>query len=567
MKHAGRWAWAAMAMAAFAAQAGQARFTEVRYQGDDGGPVPAAHQYRNPILAGFYPDPSIVRAGEDFYLVNSSFGYFPGLPVFHSRNLVDWQQLGNAIDRPGQVDLGEHALTRGLFAASISAHDGTFYIANTCFYCDRGNFVITAKDPAGPWSDPHWLGLEGIDPSLFFDRDGSAWVVNNGLPDGPLRYDGHRAIWLQQLDLATMTMVGPRRVLVDAGADPTSHPEHVEGPHLFRHGDYYYLTAAEGGTGEQHAQMVYRSRAIFGPYEAWPDNPSLTQRDLDPARPAPVTSAGHAQFVELADGSWWAVFLATRPYEGNHYNIGRETFLLPVHWEDGWPRILPHGARVPEVAERPALPRMRGVPPMSGPLHWRETFTAARLPPAWVSVNVPRAHWFDTGRGGLRITPSATPLGTFAGGQPSYLGHRLQHHRAQIETRVEAAGLDAGEHAGLALLQNESHFYALALARDGANISLALWRRASDSEPTPGVAMTSVVLPAGVSSARLRFTLEDAALRAEYALAGGDWQVLAGQLDARLLSTQTASGFIGATFGPYAWRDAGAPGDTRGSGL
>lgn len=537
------------------AQAGEARFTEVTYQGDDGGPVPTAAQYRNPILAGFHPDPSVVRAGSDFYLVNSTFGYFPGLPVFHSRNLVDWQQVGNAIDRPDQLDLGHNELTRGLFAASISEHAGTFYITNTCFYCDRGNFVITAKNPAGPWSAPHWLGFEGIDPSLFFDRDGSAWVVNNGLPEGgKLRYDGHRAIWIQQLDLATMRMVGPRRVLVDAGADPSSNPEHVEGPHLFRHGDYYYLTAAEGGTGEQHAQMVYRSRDILGPYQAWRDNPSLTQRDLDPARPAPITSTGHAQFVELEDGSWWAVFLGTRPYEGNHYNIGRETFLLPVSWVDGWPRVLPHGAAVPWVATRPALPRGPAAPPMSGPMSWRETFTAAKLPYAWMMINSPRQAWYRTGPGGLRICPSATPLGVFAEGQPSYLGHRLQHHKAQLETTVDASALAAGEHAGLALLQNETHFYVLGLGKKDGGARVTLYRRSGKDEPAQGVAIAEASLPAGTTQAKLRFLLDNAQLRAEYAGRDGHWHPLGGELDARLISTQTAGGFIGATFGPYAWK-------------
>ena len=284
-----------------AAAAGEARFTRIDYSGDDGGPVPAAGEYRNPVLAGFYPDPSAIRVGDDFYLVTSTFGYFPGLPVFHSRDLVSWRQIGNAIDRPGQMPYGEaEELTRGLFAATISYHDGTFYIANTCFYCPgkgMGNFVISAKNPAGPWSDPHWMSFDGIDPSLFFDDDGSAWLVSNGIPQVPMRYDGHRAIWLQRYDTATMQLVGERKVLVDGGVDPASKPEHVEGPHIFRRGDWYYLTAAEGGTGEQHAQMVWRSRDVEGPYVAWTGNPSLTQRDLDPNRPSPITSTGHAQFI------------------------------------------------------------------------------------------------------------------------------------------------------------------------------------------------------------------------------------------------------------------------------
>ena len=180
---------------------------QISYRGDDAGPVPSPTQYRNPVLTGFYPDPSVTRVGDDFYLVNSTFGYFPGLPVFHSRDLVDWTQVGNAIDRPGQIDYGRGELTGGLFAASISHHDDTFYITNTCFYCDKGNYLITAKNPAGPWSNPVWLGFEGIDPSLFFDQDGTAWVVNNGMPEGKLRYEGHRAIWIQQFDLASMKMM------------------------------------------------------------------------------------------------------------------------------------------------------------------------------------------------------------------------------------------------------------------------------------------------------------------------------------------------------------------------
>lgn len=544
------------------AWAGEVRFTEVDYRGDDGGPIPADTQYRNPVVAGFHPDPSAIRVGDDFYLVASSFGYYPGLPLFHSTDLVSWRQIGNAIDRVEQMPYGDgEELTRGLFAATLG-HDGQrFYIANTCFYCPgrgMGNYVITADDPAGPWSDPAWLDTDGIDPSLFFDHDGRAWLVSNGMPDGPMRYDGHRAIRIQQFDAATLALTGPRIQLVDAGVDPASNPEHVEGPHVFRRGSWYYLTAAEGGTGEQHAQMIWRSRSVTGPYEPWPGNPTLTQRDLDPAREAPVTSTGHAQFVELADGSWWAVFLATRPYRGNQYNLGRETFLLPVQWHDDWPVILPRHARVPTVVERPPLPRSVQPRPTSGPMAWTETFSADALPPAWLMLDPPEQAWFATGEGGLRITPSSTPLGGHGtgSGQPAYVGHRLQHHRASIAITLDAIALEAGELAGLALLQNERYHHVAAIERnrDGTGASLVLLQRAGPDDPMAGRELARVALPALPERIRLRLRLDAPRLDADYALSPGAWRTLAADLDASLLSVDTAGGFIGNTFGPYAFK-------------
>ncbi len=546
----------AACMGAWSAWAGEVRFTEVGYAGDDGGAVPTASQFRNPVIAGFHPDPSAIRVGDDFYLVNSTFGYFPGLPVFHSRDLVSWTQIGNAIDRPGQIDYGDKdELTRGLFAATISHHAGTFYIANTCFYCDGGNFIVTATDPAGPWSDPVWLGFSGIDPSLFFDDDGRAWMVNNDVPDGALRYDGHRAIWLQEFDPAAKKMTGPRTVLVDGGADPASNPEHIEGPHIFRHDGWYYLTAAEGGTGEQHAQMVWRSRQVTGPYEAWTDNPTLTQRDLDPARPDPVTSAGHAQFVRLQDDSWWAVFLATRPYRGNQYNLGRETFLLPVAWHDGWPRILPRGARIPAVLERPALPPAPAPLPTTGPIRWTERFGADALPLQWMTIHPPKQPWYRTGADGLRIAPGATQLhqhGDGNGGQPAYLAHRLQHHRATLTTTLAAWTPAAGDFAGLALLQNERNHYLAGLTRDAQGVAVVVDRRVGDRSER----LARVALPATDRPVTLRFELDAPRLDVSYALEPGQWITLATGLDASLLTPDVAGGFIGNTFGPYAYRGA-----------
>lgn len=545
--------------------AGAALFSEVRYAGDDGGPAVAASQLRNPVLAGFYPDPSMVRVDDDFYLVTSTFGYFPGVPIFRSRDLVSWHQIGNVIHRPDQIDYGrDKEITGGLFAAAITHHEGTFYVANTCFYCDRGNYIVTARNPAGPWSDPIWLGFTGIDPSLFFDDDGTAWVVNNDVPAGPMQYDGHRAIWLQQFDVAARKMVGPRTVLVDGGADPATKPEHVEGPHLFKRDGWYYLTAAEGGTGDMHAQMVWRSRKVAGPYEPFPGNPSLTQRDLDPQRPEPVTSAGHAQFVQLKDGSWWSVFLAVRPYPGDSYKtqLGRETFLLPVTWKDGWPVILAKGERIPVVLNRPSLPRGEQSLPTSGPIQWAERFDAPVLPPQWMTIHPPKHAWFKTNVGGLSIEPSSVPLGTQGVGgpvQPAYVAHRLQHHDATMTTTLARWDPAVGELAGLALIQNENYHYVIAVERDEEGPAISLYRRAGKDAPATGQRLARVALKSTDEPISLRFKLDAPRLDALYSIDGGDWKPLAEGLDSSLLSIQTAGGFIGNTFGPYAYRRADTP--------
>ena len=186
-------------------------------------PVPAG-SFRNPVLSGFHSDPSVTAANGKFYLVASTFTFFPGIPVFESEDLVHWKQVGNAIHRPEQLDFDGLGVSRGVFAPAIEFHDGTFYVVNTSVDAG-GNFIVTATDPAGPWSDPAWLpGIGGIDPSLFFDDDGKVYILNNDEPAVPVRYDGHRAIWLQEIDIATKQPFGPRKVLVDGGVKPEDNP-------------------------------------------------------------------------------------------------------------------------------------------------------------------------------------------------------------------------------------------------------------------------------------------------------------------------------------------------------
>ncbi|MEN5041341.1 glycoside hydrolase family 43 protein [Stenotrophomonas sp. TWI1149] len=526
-------------------------FDWFEYAGHDAAfeaPLPTGH-YRNPILAGFHADPSIVRANDRFYLVNSSFTYFPGIPVFESIDLVHWKQIGNVIDRPTQLDFDGLSISRGIFAPAIEYHDGMFYVVTTAVD-SGGNFIATARDPAGPWSDPHWLpSVEGIDPSLFFDEDGAVYLVNNDVPPGPQRYEGHRAIWMQQIDLAAFKPVGPRRVLIDGGVEPAKNPIWIEGPHVFKRDGWYYLSDAEGGTGPQHSQVVLRSRKVWGPYLPYAGNPVLTQRDLPDDRPLPITNAGHADLVEGPDGTWWAVFLASRNYQTRHYNTGRETYLLPVQWRDGWPVILPAEQAVPYVVKAPSW--MRGdalQAPSTGNFVDRDGFDAPTLGTGWLQVRVPKQAWADLGMrpGSLAVHPLPENLDTLR--NPAFLGHRQQHLRFEASTEMTRPATDVA--AGLAAFQSESYWYFLGVRSLGGD-RVAVFLEGRDGS---GATRT---LATRTATASTSLRLKIAGDEGSYAFAfdtgdGQGWQTLADDVDGTVLSTDRAGGFVGALLGPFA---------------
>lgn len=533
-----------------------ALFDRFDYEGADpanAAPV-GANQFRNPILGGFYPDPANVRVGEDYYLVTSTFAYFPGIPVFHSRDLVEWTQIGNAIDRPDQLDFGSLGLSRGVFAPTIEHHDGLFYILNTCVDCG-GNFLITATDPAGPWSDPVWLPdlIDAIDPSLFFDAEGQGWILNNGPPEGATEYQGHRAIWIQRFDPERQVTFGPRKVLVNGGVDFASKPIWIEGPSLiFRYG-WYYLVCAEGGTAEGHSQVVLRSRRPDGPFEPNPDNPILTQRGLPADRPLPITSAGHADLVQTPGGDWWATFLAVRPYGDDRYNTGRETFLLPVDWSGDWPRITAPDEVIPYIVARPELPASQPAPtPTSGAFPVHDAFDGPDLPPYWMMMRNPRETWFDlTSRPGwLSLMPR--PVGLGDNRNPSFLARRQQHMYASAETTLRWAPARDGDHAGMAALQSDDFWYAITVTQVEGRRLIQLRRRAGADQSPDGEVIASAPVEPTDAPVRLRIVARADRYDFLYSQAAEGWTTLMADADGTLLSTRTAGGFVGAVFGPYA---------------
>jgi alpha-N-arabinofuranosidase len=534
-----------------AAYAGPVSFDWFEYTGHDAvfaQPLPAG-SYRNPILAGFYPDPSITRAGNKFYLVNSTFAYFPGIPVSESADLVHWRQIGNVIDRRTQLSFDGLGVSRGVFAPSIEFHGGTFYVLNTAVD-SGGSFLSTATNPAGPWSDPVWLPqIDGIDPSLFFD-EGKAYIVNNGPPQGTPLYDGHRAIWIQQFDVASRKLIGPRKVLVNGGVDIAKQPVWIEGPHLYRRAGWYYLLCAEGGTGPNHSQVILRGRSPWGPFIAFSGNPILTQRDLAPDRSDPVTNAGHADLIEAPDGSWWATFLASRSYLGTHYNTGRETFLLPVKWQNDWPIILDHGATVPYAAPGPGFMSKEEQAPLSGNFTWRDDFDSTSLNSAWLQVRVPKQQWFDldSRKGSLTIHPLPATLDTL--GNPSFLARRQQHTSFDASTALDLPA-GRGVVAGIAAFQSENYWYLLGARRGADSIQLFVQQRNGAHN---GAKVATIATATVAADRHLRLKISGAASGYSFFYGVDDegWQLLLQNADATILSTDVAGGFVGAVVGPYA---------------
>jgi len=502
--------------------------------------------FRNPILPGFYPDPSICRVGDDYYMVTSTFEYFPGVPIFHSKDLVHWRQLGHVLDRPSQLNLDGIPCSKGIYAPTLRYHDGVFYMITTMVESatsERKNFFVTATDPAGPWSDPYWLkDAPGIDPSLFFDDDGKAYYTGNRKPPSGQQYPKHMEIWLQELDLEIKQLVGPKYSLWD-GALKQAHAQ--EGPHLYKVNGWYYLLIAEGGTGFTHAVTVARSQSITGPYEPCKMNPILTHRHL--GQNYGIVNVGHADIVETQNGEWWMVCLASRPYGGPYRNMGRETFLVPMAWENGWPVVNPGKGIVEWESARPNLPEHRWPT-----LPACDNFDAPELDLRWNFIRTPRGDfWSLSERPGylrLRLKPETT-TGT---DNPSFVGRRQQHMSFSVRTALEFAPRSDNEAAGMILLQSSDFQYRLECGMSGDAAEIRLVMREQGEERV----LASRPLPSASGLAPARLYLKAEAIGQSYhfyyATAAEAWEMLHEDADGTILSTDKAGGFVGAYVGLFA---------------
>ncbi|RVX41452.1 alpha-N-arabinofuranosidase [Nonomuraea polychroma] len=489
--------------------------------------------FRNPVLPGCYPDPSVCRVGADFYLVTSSFAYYPGIPLFHSRDLVEWRQLTHVLNRPGQLPLEGLDVSDGVWAPTIRHHDGTFYVVSTLARNRQGalTFIVTAQDPAGPWSDPIPLEAEGIDPSLFFDDDGRCWLTacRDAVEDGP------GELWMRELDLERLKLVGPTHVLWRGAV----RGAWVEAPHLYRRDGVYYLIAAEGGTGSNHSVTAARSDVVTGPYATDPRSPLLTHRHRSPDEP--IQNVGHVDLVETPDDETWAVALGVRPIDGTH-TLGREVFLVPVTWGAHGPVFAPESGRV-RLSER--LPSIAsGRPGDDSAIVRRTSFDEPALGLEWNSLRGPVGNRIRPSAVGKGIDIDLAPEPLSSTGVPAFIARRQQHVRFRAQTRISFAAEHPSEEAGLAVFQNQDHHATLALTVDGGGRAQAVLT-VRDAGTSTRVA--SVPVTAG----NALFAVEGDEAGYTFRLSDDDGWISLATIGRSFFSTERAGGFVGVYLGLY----------------
>ncbi len=487
-------------------------------------------KYQNPVISGFHPDPSVCKVGKSFYLVTSSFEYFPGIPLFHSTDLVNWEQIGHVLTRESQLPLSrQHSFvpSQGIYAPTIRHHNGRFYVISTNISV-RKSFIVWADDPKGPWSEPIYIeGLRGYDPSLFFDDDEKVYLTAASFPGV-----GPEGILQAEIDIETGKLLNETQIIWEGtgGCSP-------EGPHLYKVNDWYYLLIAEGGTEYGHMVTIARSKSPYGPFESNPNNPILSNRSSK----KPIQATGHADLIQAEDGSWWAVFLGFRPVKSTKlHHLGRETNLAPVKWtEEGWP-IIGNNGQV-EVENEAPFHLTRNTESMVE----KEDFDSDNLSPMWNFYrNPPKGSWSLTENPGfLTLYGQSCTLNDSE--SPAFIGRRQQHFDCEITTSMEFTPKQDGEEAGVTVFMNENYHYDIAKTyKEGR--SYLIFRRIVGSlkklEEEIEYDASTVIL--GIKATDTNFTFTYSKPNSE--------PVVLGSGETSLLSTQIAGGFTGLYFAMYA---------------
>ncbi|WP_294326577.1 glycoside hydrolase family 43 protein [uncultured Chryseobacterium sp.] len=508
-------------------------------------------EFYSPILQGCYPDPSITKKGDDYYLVNSSFSMFPGVPIFTSKDLVNWKQVGHVLDRPSQLKVDKGGVSHGIYAPDIkyNKHNDTFYMITTQIAGGIGNMVVKTKDPAKGWSEVQKLNFDGIDPSIFFDDDGKAYIVHNDAPpQGTEQYSGHRVIKIWDYDLEKDQVVaGSDKIIVNGGVDLSQKPIWIEGPHIYKKNGKYYLMCAEGGTGGNHSEVIFMADSPKGPFVPAKNNPILTQRYFPRDRKEKVDWAGHADLVEGPNGQWYGVFLAIRPNVSNRVNKGRETFILPVDWSGTYP-VFQNGL----VPMKPKLKMPQGVQNQTGQagffpngnFAYNDKLTDKNLDFRWIAMRGPRENFITATKNGVKVSPMETNIKALA--PVSSLFHRLQHEDFETSVTLDYKPKSEKELAGITLYQSETFNYVFGITKKDKDFYIVLER--TEKGQSKLIASEKISLSKPV---KLQVVANKDEHNFNYSLDGRNYKNLGGPVSGDILSTDVAGGFTGSLIGLY----------------
>lgn len=530
-------------------------FSQFIYQGED--PVYKDNplnpdEFYSPILQGCYPDPAITRKGDDYYLVSSSFAFFPGVPIFHSKDLVNWKQIGHVLDRTSQLKVHDTGMSGGVYAPDIkyNPYNDTFYMITTQFAGGFGNIVVKTKDPAKGWSDPYKLNFNGIDPSLFFDDNGKAYVAHNDAPDKDKElYNGHRVIKVWEYDLEKDQVIsGTDKIVVDGGVDITQKPIWIEAPHIYKKNGRYYLMCAEGGTGGWHSEVIFVSEHPQGPYKPAGNNPILSQRYLGKDRRNKVDWAGHADLVEGPGGKYYGVFLAIRPNGKDQVNTGRETFILPVDWTGEFPVF--EGGLVPLS---PKLKMPEGVKNETGRngffpngnFTFNDNLNAQVLDYRWISTRGPREDFITTTSKGTFIKPYQTSIKEVK--PVSTLFHRQQHNNFSATVTMNYVPASGKDLAGMVCYQKETFNYVFGITKKDSGYYILLERTENGKSTLVAAEKIEIAEPV-----QLQIIAQGSDYRFNYSTDKKSFKNLGGTVSGDILSTNVAGGFTGNLIGLYA---------------
>lgn len=470
--------------------------------------------FNNPVIPGFYSDPSVCRVGDDYFLVSSTFEYFPGVPVFHSKDLINWEMIGYCIDRPSQLPKGLN-----IFATTIRYNNGTFYMITTNMG-QEGNFYVTATNPAGPWSDPIFIKAGGIDPDLFFDDDGKVYVISS-------------PFLLYEIDIKTGNLLTEGRKLWNGTGG-----RYPEGPHIYKKDGFYYLMIAEGGTEEAHNETIARSKSIWGPYNSNPANPILAHANAA-GQGNPIQGVGHADITQAHDGSWWIVFHGYRTVGGQGQNIlGRETCLAPVTWpKNGWPVVNGNGVvtinmTCPTLPLKPnaAKPSLVSFDNDKLGLEWNYT----RYPVAG-NYSLNERIWF------LRLKGSELTIENRK--NPTFVGRRIHDLYFTATTQMEFDPKSANEEAGMILLNNGSHFDVLIKKSNGKRVLVTRLRFGMNYYDTKEIVLKPGPVKIMIKGERTTFSFL-------YAQGNDPFKEIQ-EADSKFLSSGVVGGFTGVYVGFY----------------